>query len=143
MAKVFRRHFLPLIITPVLLTCGWLVVTAPITFVFIIDDAMETSEVVSFILYVICVGLAISVFVAAPTTWIIEKFFREAKIIIALIAGAMLLTSVFIILGYVFDSQLMLTSYSWSGTLLVFLFTMATYLLIFELSNFQKPQLNI
>ena len=140
MIKSFRRHLYPLVFAPVLLMCGWLVAGAPILIVFAIDRALKNSELLLFVLYVIGVGLVISVFVAVPLTGIVEKVFNEAKIVIVLIGGAMLFASLFIFLGHLFDSQLMLGSYPWSGTLLVFLFTVATYLLIFALSNVQMSQ---
>ncbi|MEP6896492.1 MAG: hypothetical protein ABI986_12865, partial [Chloroflexota bacterium] len=138
--KTFRRHLLPIILTPILLTCGWLVVSSPILFVYILDDAFKTSEFLMFIFYVIGIGLAISVFLVIPLTWIVERVFSEAKFITVLIARVMLLASVFIFVEYLFDSRSLLASYPWIGALLVFLFTMATYLLIFTVSNVQKPQ---
>jgi hypothetical protein len=142
MIKSFRRHLLPLIFTPVLLMFGWLVVSLPILLDFILDDAFKGSEFIIFIFYTIGIGLAISVFVAIPLTWIVEKVFNEAKIITVLIAGVMLLISLFIFIEYLFDDRALLASYPWSGSLLVFLFTVAAYLLIFVVSNVRKSQFN-
>jgi hypothetical protein len=136
--NILHRHLLAIILTPILLMCGWLIVGSPILFVFIIDNAFEISELFRFMLYAIGIGLTISVYLAFPLTLILEKIFAKSKITIVLIIGFLFLVSALILLKFIFDTQTMLDVYPWSGYLLLISFSIAVYSSLFWLPRLRK-----
>jgi hypothetical protein len=145
-AKPLHRHILSIILTPILVMCGWLVVSFPILLVFIIDDAFETSELLKFMFYAVGISLTICVLIAFPLTLLLEKVFAKAKVAIVLVSGFMFLVSVVILLRYIFSISYEYNIHPWTGQLLLFSFSFAIYWSVFwfpRLIKYRSEQLGI
>jgi hypothetical protein len=134
-----RRHILPILITPIIIMCGWLVVSSPILFVFVIDDAFSVSEFIKFIFSSFGISLVISGFIIFPLMLILERVVSKSKIFIAIVPGFVLLVPGCIVWKFVFDRQFIYDIDPWGGRLLLFSFLFVCYWFIFWLLRLIKP----
>jgi hypothetical protein len=135
-AKNLRRHIFPIILTPIIVSCVWLVIGLPILFVFIIDDAFSRSEFLKTIFYILSIVFALTIFISFPLTLMFEKIIEKSKILIAIIPCFPII--VLISLAWTFVSGNLFLIEPWGMPLFLFSFIFLCYWLVYWTPRINK-----
>ena len=133
-----QRHVVPIILTPLVVMCGWLVFGLPLFLVFLIDDTFGISEFIQNAAMVFGVGLAMTLLVSFPLTLLVEKMVVKTEILIIAIAIVLMSILVFGVIIFFTNKDFFYGIDPWGGRILLFAFSFLLYWIIFWVPRFWK-----